>query len=294
MAAETPWSYLIVNADDYGYFNCVSRGILKSASDGIVTATGIFANSVHFVEHVDWLRDNPDLDVGVHLNLTARAPLTANMQNKVSRWAGCFPDKYSMSKALLTSKITTAEVKDEWCAQIERCLEKKLEIRFLNSHEHIHMLPSLFPVLQEIAREYDIPNVRFPTSEPFKNMAIGALVRDILIKVMGLINRTRMTNPAARFIGMGESGRLGADYLKQTLPKLKPGQVYELMCHPGYHDANEINNSPLLDYHDWNREFDTLTNPMVRDMLYQNRIRLIGYRHLQIQAGRLVVRDETQ
>ena len=294
MTAESPWSYLIVNADDYGYFNCVSRGILKSASSGIVTATGIFANSVHFVEHVDWLGNNPDLDVGVHLNLTAQAPLTVNMQNRLSRWAGCFPDKFTMSKALLTNKIKTAEVKDEWCAQIDRCLDKKLQIRFLNSHEHIHMLPSLFPLLQEIAKEYDIPHVRFPTSELFKNMATGALLRDMLIKMMGLINRTRMTNPAVRFIGMGESGRLGANYLKQTLPKLKPGQVYELMCHPGNYDANEIHDSPLLDYHDWNREFDTLTNPAVRDMLCQHRIRLIGYRHLQIRDGRLLVRDESQ
>jgi predicted glycoside hydrolase/deacetylase ChbG (UPF0249 family) len=294
MTAGSSWTYLIVNADDYGYFNCVSQGILKSASHGIVTATGIFANSVHFAEHVGWLRDKTDLDLGVHLNITDQAPLTIRMQNRLSRWKGHFPDKYTLSRALLSGKITTEDVRSEWRAQIERCLDKGLEIRFLNSHEHIHMLPSLFPVLQALAGEYGISHIRFPTSEPFQNLAIGALVRDILIKMMGIFNRPRLTNPAARFLGMGESGKLSTEYLKRRLPKLKPGHVYELMCHPGYYVANEISDSRLLNYHDWKREFDALTNPAVRDMLYQHRIRLIGYRHLQIQAGQFIIQDEKE
>ena len=294
MTSESPWTYLIVNADDYGYFNCVSQGILKSASHGIVTATGIFANSAHFAEHVGWLKDNASLDLGVHLNITDQAPLTINMQNRLSRWQGRFPDKYTLSRALLSGKITTEDVRSEWRAQIERCLDKGLEIRFLNSHEHIHMLPSLFPMLEALAGEYGISHIRFPTSELFQNLAMGALVRDILMKMMGLFNRPRLTNPAARFLGMGESGKLSTEYLQRRLPKLKPGRVYELMCHPGYYDANEISDSRLLNYHDWKREFDALTNPAVREMLYQYRIRLIGYRHLQIQAGQFVVQDEKE
>jgi hypothetical protein len=112
--------------------------------------------------------------------------------------------------------------------------------------------------------------------------------------MMAVSNRHRLKTPAARFLGMGESGRLGMEYLKRTLPKLNPGRIYELMCHPGYYDDNEISDSPLLNYHDWNGEFSALTNPAVPDMLYEYRIRLIGYHHLKLQAGRLVVLDETE
>ncbi len=294
MSSVSPCSYLIVNADDYGYFGCVSRGILKSASDGIVTATGIFANSAHFDAHVGWLQDNATLDLGVHLNVTDQAPLSVDMQNRLSPWGGHFPDKYTLVKALLTGRITTDVVRSEWRAQIERCLDKGLEIRFLNSHEHIHMLPSLFPLVQALAGEYGISHIRFPTPEPFQGLAVGALVRDILMKLTGVFNRPRLANPAARFLGMGESGRLGTEYLQRRLPGLEPGHVYELMCHPGHYDADEISDPRLLNYHDWNRELDALTNPLVRDMLDQHRIRLIGYRHLQIQAGRLLVRDEKE
>ena len=294
MTSGSPWAYLIVNADDYGYFNCVSKGILKSASHGIVTATGIFANSPHFTEHVGWLENCASLDLGVHLNITDQAPLTVDMETRLSRWKGRFPGKYTIVSALLSGMITTEAVKSEWRAQIERCLDKDLEIRFLNSHEHIHMLPSLFSVVQALAREYGISHVRFPTSEPFHNLNIVALVRDTLINMMAISNRHCMKTPAARFLGMGESGRLGMEYLKRKLPKLEPGQVYELMCHPGYYDDNEISDSRLLNYHDWKCEFSALTNPAVRDMLYEHRIRLIGYRHLKLQDGRLVVRDEAE
>ena len=36
MPQQSQGAYLIVNADDYGYFRCVSKGILKAATHGIV------------------------------------------------------------------------------------------------------------------------------------------------------------------------------------------------------------------------------------------------------------------
>jgi predicted glycoside hydrolase/deacetylase ChbG (UPF0249 family) len=287
-------AYLIVNADDYGYFDCVSRGILESARQGIVTATGIFATSINFKEHAGWLADVDSLDTGVHLNLTDQVPLTAAMVKKLSRWAGRFPDKYSVAKGVLSGAISARDVKLEWQAQIERCLEQGLNIEFLNSHEHIHMLPPLFTVVQELATEYGIPHVRFPASELFQELAIGAVIRDVAMKVAGLYNRHRRREPAARFLGMGSSGKLSMKYLQQCLPKLKPGSVYELMCHPGFADNSEISDPRLLQYHDWNGELETLTNPEVKDILDSCGIRLIGYRHLEIQGTRLTVRNEAK
>ena len=286
-------AYLIVNADDYGYFDCVSHGILEAARHGIVTATGIFATSVNLKEQASWLADVDSLDTGVHLNITDQVPLTADMQKKLSRWAGRFPDKYTVARAIMSGTISTRDVKHEWQAQIERCLEQGLNPGFLNSHEHIHMLPSLFPVIQELAAEYDILHVRFPTSELFQELAVGAVIRDVAMKVAGLYNRCHR-EPAAHFLGMGSSGKLSIEYLQRRLPKLKSGSVYELMCHPGFADNSEISDPRLLQYHDWNGERETLTNPGVRDMLNDCGIRLIGYRHLEIQGTQLTVRNAAE
>src|ERR1700741_5333886 len=96
---------LIVNADDYGYFRCVSQGILKAATHGVVTATGVFANTTLFGEHDAWLRECDALDAGVHLNLTEGVPLTSDLKKALLRWSGRFPRKFAMAKAILSGAI---------------------------------------------------------------------------------------------------------------------------------------------------------------------------------------------
>ena len=134
--------HLIVNADDYAYFPCVSRGILEAANLKIITATGIIANSPELNDQLEWLDFVRRLDLGVHLNLTSFQPLTDNMADKLSQLGGGFPDVYTMSRMILKGQISLKDVRGEWCAQIEACRGRKL--MFLNSHEHIHMLPVFF------------------------------------------------------------------------------------------------------------------------------------------------------
>ena len=58
-------SFLIVNADDYGYFPGISRGIIDAHKDGVVTATGVLANgtsflskmSADFARHILWMQE---------------------------------------------------------------------------------------------------------------------------------------------------------------------------------------------------------------------------------------------
>ena len=283
---------LIVNADDYGYFRCVSKGILEAATQGVVTATGVFANAPHFGEHAAWLRDCEALDAGVHLNLTDGTPLTSDLQKMLLRSSGRFLRKFAMAKAILSGAIKIDAVKREWRAQIERCLEHRLKLRFINSHEHMHMLPALLPVAKALASDYDIRHIRFPTSRLAESSSAGSLFRGVVMKVLETINRRHANAPTAHFLGLEASGKLSMKYLQKTLPRLRAGGVYELMCHPGDFDPQEVSDPRLLRYHDWQGELRTLTSPALREMLARNRIRLVGYRHLEVRGDRLVVRQE--
>lgn len=284
---------LIVNADDYGYYDCVSRGILHSARHGLVTATGIFATGKRFDEHVTWLKDHEDLDLGLHLNLTDREPLTKDMQRRLARWQGRFPPKFTVAMAVMAGAIPVADVKMEWRAQVEKCLDKGLTIRFINSHEHVHMLPSLFRMVGDLAKEYDIAHVRLPTSRWFRNVKPGPFIRDTLMKGLAALNEGSLEHPAPAFLGMAESGRLGLADLQAMLPGLQPGGVYELMCHPGFRVDAEIDNPRLFDYHDWEGELAALTSPEARTLLESHGIRLIRYRDIEPRDGRLVARPST-
>lgn len=286
-AADARQASLIVNADDYGYYDCVSRGILHAARHGMVTATGILATGRRFDEHVAWLAEHPALDLGLHLNLTDREPLTPDLSRRLGRWHGRFPPKFALAAAVLTGAIPVADIEREWRAQIERCLDKGLTIRFLNSHEHVHMLPALFRLAGELAEGYGIAHVRLSAAHGLRNRRPGALVRDTLMHGLAAFNRVRLRHSPPAFLGLAESGRLGLPALRALLPRLQPGGVYELMCHPGYRDAAEIDNPRLFGYHDWEGELEALTSTEARALLESHGIRLIGYRDLMHAVGGL-------
>ena len=279
MKASSPGPRLIVNADDYGYFGCVSRGILEAARQGIVTATGVFANSPRFAECAEWLRACPTLDAGIHLNLTYGVPLTKEMSARLGRWSGRFPGKFSIAFALLSGLFRPDHVRAEWRAQIERCLEFGLRVRFLNSHEHVHMLPSLSRVISELAAQYGIEHVRQTSCDLAWNSP-AALFRTAALKMVSA--RRGATAHGAEVLGLDVSGKLDRSYFERTIPHLRDGRLYELMCHPGRFDSDEVKDPRLLRYHDWEGELGTLLEPRVRALLDRYGVRLIGYRDLEL------------
>jgi hypothetical protein len=292
MTPDSPGVYLIVNADDYGYFRCVSEGILKAASLGIVTATGVLANAPDFRDHAARLRECETLDVGVHLNVTDGTPLTPELRGLLTESAGRFPGKFRMATALMRGAVKPDHVKREWKAQIDRCLGAGLPLQFLNSHEHLHMLPSLFEVIEELAADYGIGHIRFPRGRFDSLSSGGSVFRSVVLGALETMNRRRDDATRARFLGLEASGRLDISYFERTLPALRRGEVYELMCHPGECDPAEITDARLRRYHDWDGELRALTSPELRDLLRRHSVRLIGYRHLEIRDARLAVRSQ--
>ena len=266
---------LIINADDYGYYSCINQGILEAAKSGAITATSILANSPDLTMQLEWLDSVKNLDLGVHLNLTSRRPLTDQIANKLSTWDGCFPSTYTMSRLLLTRKITLQDIRLEWSAQIEACQVHKLV--FLNSHEHIHMLPLLFPLTLELAKAYDIPNVRLTQADWVSPFNHSTLIRNALMQGMQTLNQWHIKQTTPLFLGLSRSGKLDYEYLATIFARLKPGKRYELMCHPGHFDPTQISDPKLICYHDWTAELAVLQSPRMHDLYEQFGIRLSRY-----------------
>jgi hypothetical protein len=198
-----------------------------------------------------------------------------------------------MAGSIVAGVVKTDDVQREWRAQIERCLDNGLRLRFLNSHEHLHMLPSLFAVTRVLAKEYGIPHIRFPRSQLLGKSRSGSLFRGAMIKALESINRRHADSPSAQFLGLEASGKLDLPYLQRCLSRLRAGEIYELMCHPGEFDAREMTDTRLPRYHDWEGELAVLTSAAARALLDRHGIRLIGYRHLEVTGDRLAVRRET-
>jgi predicted glycoside hydrolase/deacetylase ChbG (UPF0249 family) len=282
--ATAPSAFVIFNADDYGYFSGVSLGILDAARHGVVNATGVLATSPHFPEHVPWLAACPEVDVGVHLNLTTGRPLTTAMAAALARWRGEFPGKYAMALAVSTGRVPVTVVEAEWRAQIQHCVDAGLRPYFLNSHEHLHVLPAMARLTQRLAEAFGVPFVRRPLPEWRGVRTAGGVVRNVIMAACDRANDAAPRPFAPLLVGMGQSGQIDLPYLRRAFAALRPGNVYELMCHPGYHRAGEGVDSRLLAYHRWEQELSTLTGEPIRDVLREYHVEPIRYRDLSRQS----------
>ncbi|NJK93587.1 MAG: ChbG/HpnK family deacetylase [Bacteroidales bacterium] len=63
--------YLIIRADDIASSQAANEAIIKCYKEGITKSTEIMVPSPWFVEAAKLLRENPGLDVGVHLVLSS-------------------------------------------------------------------------------------------------------------------------------------------------------------------------------------------------------------------------------
>lgn len=229
------------------------------------------------------------LDIGVHLNLTHGRPLTRGMRQHLETWNGCYAGKFIMARKVLTGRLPVEDVEAEWAAQIDRCLAFGLHLRFLNSHEHMHMLPQLFPVVLRLAQHYDIAHVRFTSAANISVKSLSGLFRNIVIGGLGRLNRSHSINSVPHFLGLDISGRLNMQFLHMTVPSLERGQIYELMCHPGQFDSTEIQDPRLRSYHNWEGELRVLTSPRILELFDDLDVRTIGYRNLVMTTQGLTV-----
>ncbi|MCU0934892.1 MAG: ChbG/HpnK family deacetylase [Gammaproteobacteria bacterium] len=270
MAAQDPVrppARLVVNADDFGYFGAVTRGILETVDAGTVTATGVLANGPALAEHAGALRERPEVDAGVHLNLTLGEPLTGGVRERLSGSGGCWPGRAGLLAALLSRALRPADLMAELRAQIERCLGLGLVVRFLNGHEHVHMLPGVFPRVRALAAEYGIAFVRFVTPEwrtGTGGLRAGHPARSAVLQMLAWLHWRAGPVRGPRLVGAGASGQLTAADLDRRLARLVPGRDYELMCHPGFRDAGEVRDPGLLAFHHWDEERELLAGPGFR------------------------------
>jgi len=129
----------------------------------------------------------------------------------------------------------------------------------------------------ELAKDYGIDYVRLTQAEWLAPFGVSALIRNSLMQTMQLINLRHLKVKRPLFLGLSRSGKLDYDYLTTIFSKLKPGQSYELMCHPGRFDPSEILDAKLLAYHDWEGELALLQSPKVHDLYEKFGIRLSPY-----------------
>jgi predicted glycoside hydrolase/deacetylase ChbG (UPF0249 family) len=284
---------LIVNADDLGWTEGVNRGIAEAHRNGIVTSASLLANGAAFDSGAELARATPGLGVGVHLNLSDGEPvadreLVTSLLNDRGELEG---GPEGLLLRLARRSVLLGEIEQEWDAQIQKVRGAGIEPTHLDGHRHVQMLPGLFEIALRLAKKHGIAAVRISHEESSLRAALsaGAKQKGAVVMKQGVQARgLKLLAPDAReqaeragiatadyFCGIAQTGELTREGVLRLLEILPDGTT-ELMCHPGYVDAELAKSATRLQA-SRQAEVEILTDTGIRNLVASQGIRLIDY-----------------
>lgn len=266
---------LIVNADDYGLTMGVSRAILRAHAEGIVTSTSVLALAPGFDTTVGWLQDHPGLGTGAHLAAVGEDPplLSAReVPTLVDRRGRLRPSWRQLLPLVAAGRVDPADLRREFTAQMEALAGAGLTIDHLDTHQNVHLWPSIRDVVLEVGEAFGVKVVRVTRSaaRSVVGITVQRLARDleVLLDVRGW----RTTDVST---GLDEAGHLDRPAMVAALDRLSReldalgGGTAELATHPG-----EADDADLVRYrwrYWWPAELDALCSPTVRAAVAEHR-----------------------
>lgn len=261
---------LLIQGDDMGAAHAINTATIRAYKEGILRSTNVIVPGPWFLEAVQLLKDNPGLDVGVHLCLTSEwervkwRPLT-QAPSLVDADGYFFPmvwpnKELPPNTSLKEASPKTEEVERELRRQIEVARKHIPRISYLSAHMGFPGLkPEWMELVKRIAAETGIPLM---DTQPGLNY-LGGVWRN------GAGNNF-------------DNGAIRAQKLAARIGKLSPG-TYLMVDHCGTNDA-EMQAIGHKGYEfvaaDRSAVVEAWTSPLVLDVVKRKGIQLISHADL--------------
>jgi predicted glycoside hydrolase/deacetylase ChbG (UPF0249 family) len=259
----SPSRVLVVNADDYGLTPGVSEGILRAGNDGVVTSTSVLAVAPAFKAHAAALRDS-GLGVGCHVALVGEDPLLLDPSEipTLVDSAGQPPASWrQLLRRWALGKVDPDDVRREATAQLSACRDAGLVIDHLDTHQHVHLLPSIGDVLVDLCVAEGVGAMRRPDATTGLQ---GVGVRRLSGRFASRAAAAGVRVPAG-FAGLDGAGHMGITGMAAGVEALGKAGVSsaELGVHPGA-DPDPDRARYTWGY-DWSGELAAVCSPELRD-----------------------------
>lgn len=245
---------LIVRADDLGYSEGISLGILAAHRDGIVTCTSVMINMPYAKKAIELAKQYPNLSLGLHVNVTNGKAI--GPRDKIVGLVdedGVFISSNIRRKQILDKKelFTEEEAYYEAKAQVE--LFKELVGR-LPDYIDVHVL-EVEPLLNAICRvqeEYNIQACPY-NDDDFKICAD---------QVMEQYNFYQYDHE--HFVNIFEEEHF-----------IFHDRVDLFVCHPGFIDYYASTHTSMIQERLW--DFGLVTDSKVKEWLIDNEVELVNF-----------------
>jgi hopanoid biosynthesis associated protein HpnK len=287
---------LIINADDFGLTAGVNRGIVEAHEQGVVTSATLMANGPAFEEAIGLAQARPRLGVGCHVVLVDGAPLlnkteVASLLDGGGNGSGGprFREGIGRFGALaLMRRVAADEIEAEATAQIRKLQSAGISVTHLDSHKHTHLFPHVLRPLLRAAAKCGVRAIRNPferiqgaqlAASPslWKRWTEVGLLRSLARQFREAVEEAGISTPDGT-LAIVATGSLNERLLRLMVENLPDG-TWELVCHPGYNDAD------LQQVHTRLREsreseLRILTSSSTRDLLAANGVEVVTFREL--------------
>ncbi|HEU5052514.1 MAG TPA: polysaccharide deacetylase family protein [Hanamia sp.] len=265
--AQTRSARLIIRGDDMGFSHAGNLGIIKSYKKGIEKSVEVLVPSPWFPEAVTLLKENPSIDVGIHLTLTSEwdnekwRPLT-DCKSLTDSNGYFYPmiwnNKNYPNQNLLAHQWKLSDIEKEWRAQIEVAMKNIPGITHISAHMGcINMDTTVAALAKKLAKEY---HLMLETGD-------GDLLN----------------------VDYNGAHTTGAEKIKSfiaMLDTLQPGKTYLFIDHPAV-NSPELQAIHLKGYEnvaeDRQGVVDVFTSIKVKKFIRKKNINLISYKDLQSQ-----------
>ena len=178
-AAALDAQNIVIRIDDMGSSHSANLACIDCYRNGIAKTVEVMPNAAWFPEAVKLLRENPGLDVGVHLTLTSEwdnvkwRPLT-DCKSILDDYGYFMPrirvNKKFPGKSVLECNVVLEEIEAEFRAQIEMCLKYIPQTSHISGHMGSNNFsPKVAALVRRLADEYGLPSIDNNDSEATLN-----------------------------------------------------------------------------------------------------------------------------
>jgi hopanoid biosynthesis associated protein HpnK len=282
---------LIVNADDFGLTAGVNRAIVEGNRTGVVTSATLMANAQASAGAIELAKAQPELKIGCHVVLIDGAPITANLPTLTNGSSHFLSSLKKFAVAAVRGQIAPEEIQREVEAQIRKIQVNGVTLTHVDSHKHTHMFPHVLRPVLRAAKACGIRAIRNPF-EPlrswpgitvFRTPALWLRSAGVMVFQMFASEFRRALNEEGMVstdgtVGIAVTGLLDQQKLLCILEAIPDG-TWELVCHPGYADA-DLRAAGTRLTKSREVELSALTSVETRNALLRNQIQLISYADL--------------
>lgn len=236
---------LILNADDFGLTPGINQAIAELHANGVLTSATLMATGAAFDDAVRISLANPTLGVGCHVVLTDGVPVSppSSIRSLLGPDGRSFrPSLIEFIRALLLGRIAEAEIEKEAIAQIEKLQQAGVRVTHVDTHKHTHIFPTVARALTRAMKACSVSAIRNPF-EPTGTPSHAGVKRRLEIGILNsfqpaYIEAARGVKTTDGTFGISASGNLHRETLAELLHNLPTEGTFELLCHPGYNDAD--------------------------------------------------------